>query len=72
MDNTEVMSNTPELITTAEVAELTGKSVWTIGRWAKSDGHPLTPVWKGKGPRGELLFNRADVEALLGESAPTK
>lgn len=71
MDNDGYMSSTQELISTAEVAELAGKSVWTVGRWAKSETHPLTPAWKGKGPRGGMLFNRADVEAALAKASTT-
>lgn len=64
MLNTSGMSNT-QFLSTAEVAELTGLHVATIGRWA--DSGKLAPVFKGKGLRGAYLFNREDVDALLEE-----
>lgn len=69
MDNDEDMSNPPDLITTAEVAQRVGKDVATIGRWAKAG--ILKPAFKLDGLRGAYLFHREDVEALQ-ETASTK
>lgn len=61
------MAATDDLMTTAEVAVLTGKTVATVNRWAVG-GH--LPVAKQlPGDTGARLFNRSDVEALLSESA---
>lgn len=64
MLNTSGMSNT-QFLSTAEVAELTGRDVATIGRWANNG--KLPPIFKGKGLRGGYLFNREAVDALLEE-----
>lgn len=55
-----------ELVSTQEAAELAGRDVATINRWAASG--KLTPVHQGKGIRGSRVYNRADVEALLETS----
>lgn len=60
-------SNLPDLITTAEVAEILGKSVPTVNRWA-AEGR-LQPAQKLPGQRGAYLFRRADVEALMDTEA---
>lgn len=56
-----------DLLTTAEVAEILGKSVPTVNRWAVEG--KLTPARKLPGLRGPHLFYRADVEALTEDVA---
>lgn len=51
------------LLTTAEVAEMTGWSVATVNRKALA-GH-LPTAAKAPGKRGARLFDRADVEAAI-------
>lgn len=50
-----------EYLTTAQAAELTGRSVATINRWAERG--LLAPVLKLPGIRGARLFRREDVAA---------
>lgn len=56
------MSNL-DLLTTAQVAELAGRSVKTVARWVHLGA--LTPRVRAPGPRGAMLFHPDDVEALL-------
>lgn len=56
-----------ELLTTAEVAALLGRSVPTINRWAVEER--LIPVMKVPGLRGPRLYRRADVEALAATNS---
>ncbi|MGX7679110.1 helix-turn-helix domain-containing protein [Jatrophihabitans sp. DSM 45814] len=53
------MVNRSDLAATAEVAEILGRSVATVNRWAK-DGK-LRPVAKAPGIRGPYLFDRAEI-----------
>ena len=58
----------PELIGTAEAAQILGKSHRTIHRLVKSGD--LKPAMTAPGgPSGVFLFRRADVEALVNSSA---
>lgn len=57
-----------DLLTTAQVATLLGKSVPTINRWA-AEGI-LEPTVKLPGATGANVFRRSDVEALLSPSEP--
>jgi excisionase family DNA binding protein len=50
----------PEFLSTSEAAALTGVSPSTIGRWA-SQGRIQFRV----GPRGQRLFRRQDIEAVV-------
>ena len=61
------MRNMPDLLTTAQAAEIVGRSVPTVNRWA-AEGI-LTPAQKLPGLRGAYLFRRSDVEALSQETA---
>lgn len=51
-----------ELIDTQTVADLLGKSVPTINRWAAEER--LKPAVRGRGDRGYRLYRRSDIEAL--------
>ncbi len=53
----------PDLLTTAQVAELTGASIATISRWARTG--KLEPAATAKGH----VFHRADVLKLVAELA---
>lgn len=57
----------PEIMTTAEVAELLRVSDTTVSRWA-NDG--LLPALKvgDRGSKGTIRFRRSDVEAFLTSS----
>jgi DNA-binding transcriptional MerR regulator len=56
------MAEVAELLTTAQVAEATGRTVATINRWAEIGKLPRA---MRVGGRGANLYHRADVEALL-------
>lgn len=56
-----------DLLTTAQVAELTGLSVATVNRRADKGEIPVAA--KAPGKRGARLFRREDVEALRREAA---
>lgn len=61
--NLTPMSTTPQLIGTAEVAQILGKSPRTVHRMVKAG--LLTPVMTAPGGfAGTYLFDRADIEAL--------
>lgn len=62
------MESSLELMTTADVMELTGKTAATVTRWVAAG--KLTPVHKGRGIRGAFMFAKADVDALLAEASP--
>ena len=51
------------LLTTAQVAEMTGWSVTTVNRKAASGDLPV--VFKVEGKRGLRLFDPADVKAAI-------
>lgn len=58
-----IVSNAADdLLTTAEVAAITGKTVATINRWAASGALPVAKRLPGR--TGANLFHRADVEAV--------
>jgi predicted site-specific integrase-resolvase len=59
------MAETIQLLTSAQVAELLGKSVATINRWATAGR--LKPAAKAPGIRGAWLFAPDDVEKALRE-----
>ena len=60
------MSNLPHdgeaVLTTAEVAEMTGKSVATINRWANAGTLPVAVQTPGL--RGARLFRKSDVDKI--------
>lgn len=60
------MSNLPHngetVLTTAEVAKMTGKSVATINRWANSGVLPVAVQTPGL--RGARLFRKSDVDKI--------
>lgn len=57
----------PDLVGTAQAAEILGVSVATVNRWALSGR--LEPVVEIPGRTGARLFLRSDVEELAGEHA---
>lgn len=61
-------SPTHDLLTTAQVAEITGKDRSTVTRWVAAD--KLTPAIRT--PGGALLFRRSDVERLAAERAEAR
>src|SRR5262245_30861609 len=62
-----------EWYTIEEVAELTGRTAYTIRRWVKQGRIAATRV-NGTGPRGRLLVERGQLERLIaagvGSSVP--
>lgn len=60
------MSN-EDLLSTAEVARILGRSVPTVNRWVAQG--KLVPAVKFPGARGANLFGRDDVERLRREVA---
>ena len=56
-----------DLLTTAQVAELTGLSVATVNR--RADRGEIPVAAKAPGKRGARLFRREDVESLASERA---
>ena len=62
------MNKTAELLTTAQVAELTGWPKTSINRWARKGDLPT--AHKHEGIRGPRLFRREDIEARLRERQP--
>jgi len=56
------MTQSRNLLTSAQVADILGKSVRTIHRLAESGD--LAPALKVPGKTGAFLFDPADVEAL--------
>ncbi|MEI7687898.1 MAG: helix-turn-helix domain-containing protein, partial [Planctomycetota bacterium] len=49
-----------------EVAELTGRSAYTIRRWISEKKLQAIRLRDG-GPRGKLLIARAELERLIGD-----
>ena len=60
----------PELITTAQAAEVSGKNWRTIIRLVERGR--LEPAQKLPGLRGAYLFRLADIEALAAEPASAR
>ena len=54
-----------DLLSTAEVAVLSGVSVRTVLRW--SEAGRITPAVVAPGPKGARLFDRRDVALLLAQ-----
>lgn len=54
-----------DLLTTAQVAEITGWSITSINRWALAGD--LKPVRKLPGRTGPYLFDRAEIERIARE-----
>lgn len=70
--NERIAQRVKPILTVEEVAELTGRSAYTVRRWVK-DGQ-LTAERVAGGPRGRLLIRRDRLDALLrqarGEKVP--
>ncbi|HEY9371473.1 hypothetical protein [Streptomyces sp.] len=68
--------NTPDLITSAEAAEILGVDRSTLTRWSDERLRPeerkLTPVRQLPGRTGTKLFDRSDVEVLAGELSESR
>lgn len=60
----------PDLVSTAEAAEILGKSIATVNRLAAAG--KLPEAAKVDGPRGARFYLRADVETLLSPTEPTE
>ena len=56
-----------ELLTTAEVAARLGVDVRTVARWVNAGR--LRPAVQGPGLRGARLFDPAEVDRFVSESA---
>lgn len=56
-------NDTDVLLSSAEVAELWGKERSAVERAVKAG--QLTPVHRGRGIRGAMLFRKHDAEALV-------
>ena len=54
-----------DLIGTTEACRLLGIDRSTLSRWVAAREPRITPALQLPGPNGAMLFNRADVEALL-------
>lgn len=54
-----------DLLSTAAVAELVGKTVATVNRWA-AEGK-ITPAVEMTGKTGARLYRRSDITAFLDE-----
>lgn len=59
-----------DLLTTAETADLFGKSVPTINRWAASGRIPVAQKLGGR--RGAYLFDRVVIQDLAREARLTR
>jgi hypothetical protein len=62
------MQKTEPLITTAQAAEVSGKSLRTIIRLVEKG--KLNPAQKLPGLRGAFLFDAGDIEALKPVKSP--
>lgn len=56
-----------DLIATKAAAEVLGVSVRTLNRWAAAGR--IVPAYKGEGPRGEYVYDPAEVERVKKEAA---
>jgi excisionase family DNA binding protein len=56
------MTKAPDLIGSRKACEILGIDRSTLSRWV--DRGKLTPAVQLEGPRGAMLFDRADVTAL--------
>jgi predicted site-specific integrase-resolvase len=54
-----------DLVATRQAARRCGVSMPTFSRYV-SEGR-ITPAFRGSGPKGQMAFHRADVEALREE-----
>lgn len=52
--------------TVEEIAELTGRSTYTVRRWI-SEGRIAATRISGTGPKGRLLIARAELEKVIRE-----
>ena len=55
----------PELLTTAEAAEISRRAVGTLRKWACLGNGPIEPV-RLNGSRGLLNWKKADLMRLIG------
>lgn len=60
-----VSGHSKEHLTVAEVAEMTGRSAYTIRRWI-SDGRLKASRVIDTGERGRLLIHRDELQRLIG------
>lgn len=59
----------PNLLSTAQAAELLGVSVYTVNRWAR-EGR-ITPSVQLSGPTGARLYDPEHIEAVASAKAAT-
>lgn len=52
------------VLTIEEIAELTGRSAYTIRRWVKERRLTATRI-QGTGPKGRLLVSRDEIDKIL-------
>jgi excisionase family DNA binding protein len=62
MCNARDMPNTDSLIGSAEACTILGVDRSTLSRWVQLG--KITPTMRLPGPKGVMLFDRADVERL--------
>ena len=65
---------TPDLVTTAEAADMLGRSVAYVTRLATNPAdRPQLPTYaKAPGKRGARMFRRVDVERLAARTQTTR
>jgi len=51
-----------DLVSGKEACRILDCDKSTLGRWVRSG--KLVPAYRGDGPNGIMLFNRADIDAL--------
>lgn len=59
----------PDLLLTADIAQLANVNVATVNRWVRQGRLPV--AMQGPGPTGARMFRRADVDALLSSARTT-
>jgi excisionase family DNA binding protein len=58
-------SNSARFFTTEQIAQLSGRSAYTVRRWISQGRLRATRV-TGTGPRGRLLIPATELEKLIG------